>query len=280
MNPIEYYTYMYPQLTLEPEVGISQKDEYKNIVLKGIFPDKLVFPLKTSNQEELINVETPIGNIEVLYLPDRVVFERFMICLSNKCEPFEIPKTTGAVYISGLNCWRKIYKHQSEFLLTHSLEEWDDEFVRFTSDKSNYKGIVLLISKGFYSALDNEYAGYEKEEWLRISKDIRTYHELTHAVSRKLFPDHIEAIRDEVIADSIGVFYALNRYEPKLIRKFLGIENNKYRDGGRLQNYSKDIEKDMEYANDLIDKLAEYFKHCPKLKPLDLLIDIEEKYIK
>ena len=280
MNPIEYYTYLYPQLTLIPKEGISKTDEYKNIALRGLFPEELSFPMEISGKEELIEVDTPIGKVEAIYLPCRGVFERFCICLSNKCEPMEIPNGTGAMYISGINCWRKIYKHRDEFLKTHNEEEWDEEFSRFTADKANFKGIVLLISKGNYSACESEFVGYEKEEWLRISKDIRIYHELTHAVSRKLFPDHVEAIRDEVIADSIGVFYAINRFDPLLVKKFLGIEGKEYREGGRLQNYSEDINKDMVYANLLIEKLEEYFNTCPRLKPLDILIDIENKYIK
>ena len=280
MKPVEYYTYMYPQLTLVPEEGMSQSEEYKNIALRGIFPKDLSFPMEASGDEELIEVETPIGKVEAIYLPDRQIFERFCVCLSNRCEPMEIPKSTGAMYISGINCWRKIFKHQEEFLKDHKEEEWDDEFSRFTSDKANYKGIVLLISKGNYSACDNEFVGFEKEEWLKISKDIRIYHELSHAVSRKIYPEHIEAIRDEVIADSIGVFYALNRFDPLLIKKFLGTEKKEYREGGRLQNYSKDIKKDMAYVNSLINKLEDYFKTCPRLRPLDILVDIENKYIK
>lgn len=280
MKPVEYYTYMFPQLTLIPSVGKSQSEEYKNIVLRGIFPDDLTFPMKVSNKEELIEVETPIGKIEAIYLPLREVFERFVVCLSNRCEPLEIPKTTGAMYISGINCWRKIHKHKEEFLKDHSEDLWGEEFDRFTANKENYKGIVLLISEGYYSACEPGFVGFDVQEWIKISKDIRIYHEITHAVSRKLYPEHIEAIRDEILADSIGVYYALNRFDSLLIKKFLGIENEGYREGGRLQNYSKDIEKDMKYAKELIEKLEIYFNTCPRLKPLDILIDIENKYIK
>ncbi|MBQ0036607.1 MAG: hypothetical protein KBT35_06795 [Firmicutes bacterium] len=280
MNPVEYYVYQFPQLTIIPEEGISKTDKYKNIALRGIFPDDLSFPMQLSGQEEQIVVETPIGPIETLYLPIREVFERFAICLANRCEPTVIPKTTGAMYISGLNCWRKIYDHQKEFLKTHSEEEWDEEFGRFTADKSNYKGIVLLISKGNYSNCDNEFIGFEKDEWLDISKKIRIYHEITHAICRQLYPDHVNAIRDEVIADSIGVYYALNKFDSLLIKKFLGTEGEQYREGGRLQNYSSDVDSDMNYVNELLNKLDDYFSKCDNLKPFDVLLDIENKYIR
>ncbi|MDO4940629.1 MAG: hypothetical protein Q4E33_02935 [Erysipelotrichaceae bacterium] len=280
MKPVEYYVYQFPQLTLVPKEGISTTDEYKNIALRGIFPEDLTFPMDISNEEELIKVDTPIGEVETIYLPIREVFERFAICLAYRCEPTLIPKTTGAMYISGINCWRKIYDHQTEFLKSHSEDEWDEEFNRFVSDKNNYKGIVLLISKGNYSYCDNEFVGFGKDEWLAISKNIRIYHEITHAICRKMFPDHVDAIRDEVLADSIGVYYALNRFDSLLIKKFLGTEGDTYRQGGRLQNYSEDVDKDMKYVNSLLVKLDDYFKTCGNLKPFDALLDIENKYIK
>lgn len=280
MKPIEYYTYLYPQLTLIPKQGISKTEDYKNIVLRGTFPDNLSFPMETSGKEELINVETPIGSIECLYLPDREVFERFVTCLAYKCEPTVMPKTTGAIYISGLNCWRKILNHKQDYLKDHKEEEWDEEFDRFTSNKENYKGIVLLISKGYYSAVKPELVGIDEDIWINKSKDIRIYHELTHAISSKLYPDHKQAIRDEVIADSIGVLYAFKEYRKDIIKKCLGTEVDSYRFGGRLENYTDDPQEEYQYVNDLIEKIDEYISAYPGKKPFEYLTDIEDLYIK
>jgi len=280
MKAVDYYTYLYPQLTIVPFVGASQSDQYRDIALRGEFPDDLTFPMETNDEEELISVDTPIGKVEAIYLPIREVFERFCICLSNKCEPLEIPKTTGAMYISGINCWRKILKHQEEYIKTH--DDWDDEFDRFTSVKENYKGIVLLISKGNYSACLPEFVDIEENKWLAYSKDIRIYHEITHAISRKLYPDHKEAVRDEVLADSIGTLYAFGEYKPLLIKKFLGTEGDTYRFGGRLENYvdKEKLDESFKYVNSLIEKIDDYVKNHPNKKPFEYLIDFEEEYIK
>lgn len=282
MNPIEYYTYLYPQLTLDVEEGISQTDKYKNIVLAGELPDDLSFPVQTSGKEERIVVETPVGPVECLYLPDRDIFERFIRVLAYKCEPKEIPRSTGAMLISGVNNWRKIYAHKDEFLKTHNESEWDDEFDRFILDRNNFKDNVLLISKGYYSALDYRKTKYDEEEYLRISKDLRIYHEITHHISRKLYPDHIDAVRDEIIADSIGLIYATNDYDSYLIKQFLGIEADEYRQGGRLQNYveADKLNEAIEYSKTFIDKLDKFFKENKGKKPFEYLIQIEEDYIR
>lgn len=283
MNPIEYYTYMFPQLTLDIKEGMSKSEEYKNISLRGIFPIDLTFPLKTSGKEERIIVDTPVGETECIYLPDRDVFERFVQSLAYKCEPVEIPKSTGAMFISGLNCYRKILLHKEEYLKTHPEEQWDEEYDRFVKDKSNYQAIILLIGKGYYSALDPKYAGFEdEEEYLEVSKNIRIYHELTHHICRKLYLDHKDAVRDEIVADFIGLVFATNKYDSLLAKKFLGIENKEYREGGRLQNYveKNKLEEAINYSNQLIEKLEKLFNSNNNKKPFELLLQIENEHIK
>ena len=273
---------MYPQLTLNVSAGMSKSDIYKDIVLRGIFPDNLTFPLKSNNEEERIVIDTPIGKVECLYLPQREIFERFVEVLAYQCEPTIIPKSTGAMLISGINCYRKILLHQEEFLKTHKQEEWDEEFDLFVSNPDNYKSTVLLISKGYYSALDYKETCYEKEEYLRISKDIRIYHEISHYICRKLFIEHLEPVRDEVIADTIGIIYATKKFDPLLLKKFLGIENDVYRKGGRLENYcgKEEIEDKMHYCKELINKLEIFIDDNKSLDPFALLLKIEREYIR
>lgn len=281
MNPIDYYVYNYPQLTLGIKNGTKNSEAYKDIVLRGEIPSKLVLPIEVTNKEELIKVDTPIGTTEVLYLPDRKVFEYFVKVLAYKNEDEPIPSTTGAIYISGLNNWRKIEKHQEEYLKDHSIDSWDEEFDRFVSNKSNYQGVVLLISKGYYSALDYRLTDYDEETWLEISKQIRIYHEISHQITRKLFIEHKDAIRDEVIADLIGIYAALGRYDKVLHQKVLGIFDGEYKKGSRLENYVEEnkLDEAINYTKELIDKLEPICKDT-NLKPFDLLLKIEKEYIK
>ena len=80
-------------------------------------------------------------------------------------------------------------------------------------------------------------AGFSEEEWIRHSRIIRTWHELAHVVSGRLYPDNRESIRDEVVADCIGLTAAFGTYDLRLARLFLGITDERYRPGGRLENY-------------------------------------------
>jgi len=281
MNAIDYYVNLFPQLTLGVGSGIKDSEEYKDIVLRGEKPSVLKLPFNTNNLEERIEVETPIGKTEVLYLPQRNIFEYFVRVLAYKNEEVDIPRTTGAIMISGLNCWQKIEDHKTEFLKNHDESEWDEEFDKFTSVKENYKASVLLISKGNYSAIPCEKVNLEQDLWFELSKKIRIYHENTHLISRKLYPDHKEAIRDEVIADSIGIYGALGYYDANMERIVLGINEEEYIKGSRLENYVEESElgKAVIYAKELIDKLEEFYKNNSG-EPFEMLLKIEESYIR
>ena len=79
MNKANKYLYNYPQLSLGIQEGMSQSEEYRNIVRKGIMPDKLAFPFELSGEEDEYTIDTPAGEVSVLYLPDRAIFEYFII---------------------------------------------------------------------------------------------------------------------------------------------------------------------------------------------------------
>jgi len=277
---IDAFVYRYPQLTLGLGPEIKNSELYKNIIQRGFVPEKLELPI-VSSDEELIEVDTPIGKTNVLYLPIREVFEYFAKVLAHKNEDVKIEKTTGAMLISGLNNWRKIEAHEKEFLKTHNSEQWDDEFDRFTADKANYKDVVLLISKGYYSAVDYTFTPYDENTWLDISKKIRIYHEISHLISRKLYPDHKDAIRDEVIADCIGIIGATGKYDSELEKMVLGLQGDVYTAGGRLQNYVDETKLDeaVSYALSLIEKLKDYCINNMD-EPFKMLLKIEELYIK
>ena len=45
-------------------------------------------------------------------------------------------------------------------------------------------------------------------DWLQKSQIIRKYHECTHFICRNLYPEKTDAVRDELIADAIGIYAA------------------------------------------------------------------------
>ena len=277
-TPIMNYVKKYPQLTLEVKADMKNTEEYINIVRKGFVPTKLVFPIEETGDEEIIKIETPVGIAEVLYLPNREMFEYFVRVLAYECEPKGIPDSMGAILISGITNWRKIDNHRMQYILTGG-RDWNNEFKKFTSVKENYKDTVLLVSKGNYSALNNIDAGFEELEWIKISKTIRIYHEITHFICRKMFPENKNEIRDEIVADCIGIIAAIGHYDIILAKKFLGIEGSSYRKGGRLENYIEygEIPSAIKYCNEIISFLQKYFDDNNK-ELFDCLIEIEKLY--
>lgn len=242
-HPIEILSSKYPQLLLPIKKGIKDTDEYKNIVLRGEkspYSDTFIKdPL-----DRLDCVNTPCGEVEILSLRNREDFVHAYRALGNKCEPVDVPDSTGATAIFGLNNWEKVRR---------GLED--------------YKDSIILISSGNYSNVsaddvnkvtNNEY-NLSKEEWINKSIEIRKYHELTHFVMRKKYPDDIKPIRDELIADGVGLVGAFGHFDERLLKLFLGIENNSYREGGRLENYEGGTKENIPLVLEQIEKLQTLF---------------------
>ncbi len=255
-STIKELLYQYPQLALPIKQGTKDTLEYKNAVLQG----KLVFrdaDFIGSPEDSLSVEETPAGDVEVLCLGNREDFVHALRALAYRCEPVEIPASVGASTVRGLINWEKIRDHKKEYLAAGG-NDWNLEFKRFTADKKNYLDTIILLSCGDYSAVPASFVGLKEEAWREKSLTIRKYHELTHFVCRTLYPENIVPIRDEVIADMIGLVAAFGSYDPMLARRFLGIESGQFRDGGRLSHYAdkNEIDAAAEYSNDLIDRLV------------------------
>lgn len=221
MHPIDILVKRYPALALPIKEGMKGSEEYRRVCLRGEdYPDEPVF--NKTDLDRLDTEDTPAGNVEVLYLADREDFVHAYRALAYYCEPVKIPDSTGAATLIGLNNWEKI----------RALDKPLDQI-----EKREYKDTLILLSRGGYSSISAEQVGLYPESWQEKSYTIRKYHELTHYISRNLFPDNKEAIRDEIMADMMGLIFAYGKYDVFLARLFLGIEGEEYREGGRLQNY-------------------------------------------
>lgn len=273
-HPIEILSRRYPQLCLEIREGEKDTPEYKASVLGGEQPkNKPAFSYNENDRLEL--VDTPAGKAEILFLADRGDFEHAMRALAYRCEPVDIPKSNGASAISGIINWEKLRPHV------------DVDFEQFISDKSNYLDRLILLSYGDYSAVNAQSMELEKNDWLEKSVTVRKYHELTHFVSGKLFPDNKEAIRDEIIADMNGLIAAFGDYNTQYAKLFLGTETGEYRPGGRLQNYCDNPEETLTRANGLISLLSGVFTSWKESNPdtvypegiFDFLLYIEKNRI-
>ena len=247
-HPLRKLAKRYPQICLPVQEGVKDSLLYRSVVLRGkeIDPEPLGFSL--SAQDTLQIYHTPAGNAEVLYLSERADFERAVCALAYRCEPKRIPPSMGATTIIGLINWEKIREHRIAYE-TGGCTDWNDEFHRFTAKPENYRDTLILVSRGYFSAVMPDTVGQTESEWLEQSLRIRTFHELTHFVCRKMFPKDVDAVRDEVLADAIGIVAAFGFYRSAMARLFLGIEAKTYRNGGRLENY-KSEEENMQSVMD------------------------------
>ena len=123
--------------------------------------------------------------------------------------------------------------------------------------------------------------GLTECEWDEKSLIIRKYHELTHFVCRTLYPHNIEPIRDEVIADLIGLVAAFDHYDPLMAKRFLGIESGAFTEGGRLSHYANEenLAAAIREADNLIDQLAERVNRIENRPVFDLLKLIIREYM-
>ena len=242
---LPYLAALYPQLYLAPgEAGAAQ---YKPVVTRGETPELQTLAHFCMNGEDLCSLEeTPAGKVRVVTLHERADFETFLQIMANRCVPYAVPRTQGAAILDGVISWNRIRAHQAAWTEAERARgelspDWNAEFRRFTADKKNYLDALIVLSVGPYSGVDGAVFGIEDAAWLRISHDIRKYHECTHFVCRRLYPALKDPVWDELAADAVGIYAALGRYDLAMAESFLGIDGCSYR-GGRLENYLADGE--------------------------------------
>lgn len=233
----------YPQLVLPIAKGEKDTEEYKDLCLR--LKETTRQPeFSFDERDKYDSVETCAGVVEVITMYQRKDFVHMAQALGNRCEPVEIPDSTGAMALFGLN-----------------------NIEKFKANEENYKDSIIILSSGYYSNVsESDVQKYcnislSKDEWIEKSITIRKYHELTHFVMRKKYPDDVDAIRDELIADSIGIFAAFNEFNPDLLKLFLGIENDEYREGGRLQNYEGGSKENIPNVLKEIERINAIYKN-------------------
>lgn len=249
----------FPQMMLAPAPGRSQTAVWRGAALRGQpVEGGALSHFIGSNEDRLWTEPTPAGEVQVLFLKHRGDFECCYQILACRCEPKALPATMGAVTLDGLNDWGAIHTHMAAYAAAGHRDA-NAEFRRFTADPGNYKATLVLLSDGPYSAVPAAETPWDEPEWLRLSLSIRLYHELTHVVCRRRWPDQKHAVFDELLADCMGLDFALGRYDPALARRFLGLDAAGRYLGGRLENYLRPEEKADALAarvNALLEELA------------------------
>jgi hypothetical protein len=236
---IEELAPRFPQLYVAPVEG--NEDAYKKAALKGEPPqDSSLSHFEGSDMDWLRVFDTQAGQVEVLFLKKRHDFENFLRCIGHRAQPVEIPSTIGAITYTNLADWQKINQGVAEGMASGLSAS--EAFKALTANPANFRIALIAISEGPNSAVPAEKTPYDKRTWLKISRDIRTYHELCHFVCRRVMPDDKPAILDEVTADFNGIVHALGHYDASLAALLLGVNESGYY-GGRLEEYLTDEQK-------------------------------------
>lgn len=279
MTVIEKLAETYQQLYLDPDR--TEIDAYRKVVLEGETPETKElahFIQHAMDREETL--ETPAGKVQVVSLRNRKDYETFVRCMmAAKDGPrAQIPASQGASTLVAFN-WPRIYEHKRCFLEAQQAAgvaepDWSTEFQSFISVKENYQDLLVVLSWGPYSNVTAEMAGQTEESWPETSYSIRKYHELTHVICRRLYPDRIEAVWDELVADAVGIYAAFGRYDAELEKLFLGIRKGRYT-GGRLENYTDDPKRLAIQVGQMLDRFNEIIGD-EKKEPFDLIPVLQE----
>ncbi len=279
---IEELARMYPQLYLAP--GEEGKRLYPEVVLKGYpAPSTDLSHFRGSGIDDCRMAQTPAGEVRVVTLGLRADFVTFLQIMANRCAPVDIPRTQGAAFLNGVICRGKIAAHKKEYFQKAAdrdgnepdIFQWLEEEKRFTAVKSNYTDALLILSVGPYSFIPAADFGYPEEKWLEYSHTIRLYHECTHFVCYKLHPGKRDAVRDELIADAVGIIAALGHFDQKMAEHFLGISGGKYT-GGRLENYTDHPGQLIPSIEKTLSEIKEAACANAQMPPLDLALYLDE----
>lgn len=266
VNVIENLAREYPLLYLNPDV--DSQDAYRRVVLGGEEPgrsDLSHYAGDASDRDE--EIDTPAGTVRVVTLGNRRDFELVVRgFMAAKYGPLDrVPESQGAATLTTFN-WARIKDHLSRFPET----ERQAEFERFTAVKENYVDTLVVLSRGPYSHVAADAVGLPEGEWLGYSDFIRRYHELTHVVCRRLYPGDVDAVRDELVADAVGLHAAFGRFDPELEELFLGVRDGQYV-GGRLENYTDDPCGEAGRVVEMLDGIREAIDGHPRSDPFELI---------
>ena len=256
----------YPQLYLNPDT--AEKELYRQVVLNGEDPGtKDLSHYQGDEADRLETADTPAGKVQVVTLGNRHDFELVMrSMMAAKDGPLtRIPDSQGASMLTTFN-WGRIHAHLDGYPDAERLVE----FQKFTSVKENYLDMIVILSRGPYSNVKASVFGYSEDEWLSISDTIRRFHELTHVICRRKYPDKKDPVRDELIADAVGLYAAYGSFDPEMEKKFLGITGETYT-GGRLENYTEDAKEITPQVLRMLSDMKQLIDSHPDAEPFDLV---------
>lgn len=234
------------QFNFPIQEGMSDAEDYKNAVKKGILNDAVRnsqgLQLCDPQGLELRIHQTPAGKIPVLIASQREDFVALLQALTRRNEPAPVPTSQGATMISGYNNWDRLWRLQDAMRQEkgdmHVNLFWPQEFKKILPQTSLYQDKCILLSRDYYSGVSPELLGLDDAAWKALSVTIRLEHECTHYFTKRVLSSMRNHLLDELIADYAGIIAAIGTFRADWFLAFVGLERYPaYRAGGRLENY-------------------------------------------
>jgi hypothetical protein len=231
------------QLRFPIREGMSRDPDYLRATRRGERPaaDQEGLRLDAPDELTLELYPTACGRVPILATRNRSDFVRLLRALAHRNEPDPISDSQGASLITGLNNWDRVGRYRAQWEARAGSSEaaagWPDEMERMAARKELYQDQIVLLSRGPYSDLPAASVGMSERDWLDASLVIRREHECAHLFTKRFFQSARNNLMDELIADYAGIVAAIGRYRADWFLLFLGIENGRHHDRGRLQNY-------------------------------------------
>lgn len=229
--------------------GISGTAAYRAATRRGVCPDEI--PDATGLvllRPEALRLElhqTLAGRIPVLITAERGDFVSLVRALAMRNEPEPVPSSMGAVTVSGLNNWDRIWEYRRAWEkrdpANRTDESWRSELQVLRRQPDQYQDRLIVLTEGPYSGVPAGSVGCSESEWRRLSLAIRLEHEAAHYFTRRVLAAMSHSLLDELIADYWGLVTAAGWFRAEWLLRFLGLESfPTYRGGGRLENYRGD----------------------------------------
>lgn len=268
----------FPQLYVAPAEGAQELHRMaagRGVVIPNANLDHFI----TSDMDELRVVDTPAGPVETVFLQERRDFETFLQIVGNRAQPVEILPEVGAITYFGLADWGAVAREKAKYL-EQGGTDWAQEFKRLATQTQAFRCQLVVLSSGPYSNISHEQTPYDESEWLRLSREIRLYHECAHVVCRRKMPDNIDKLWDEVTADLTGLLFATGTYDVGLAELFLGVSPNGYV-GGRLPEYLEDeqigrIDEVSVALHGAVERIASFVCATKQEDPFEILLTLKE----
>ena len=143
---IEALARRFPQLYVAPAEGAQEAHRLASA--RGVAPEGANLDhFLTSPEDELFEVDTPAGPVEVVFLKRRADFEMFLRVIGHKSQPVPIAPTVGAVTYRGLADWGAVARAREEYLAGGG-DDWKSEFKRLASTPGSFRAEIVVVSEG------------------------------------------------------------------------------------------------------------------------------------